>query len=141
MLQDYVIKSKTEYTSMRAVVVVIVWQLDLQIHMQSLHITTNVVSSNTTQFVSDLDRSVVFPEYSGSPTNKTDRHDITELLLKETLTTMTLTVTPNTSVRWATTTEGIQSREKHYKTYMYYVISVNKSVKNTHMIGVLDFTQ
>jgi hypothetical protein len=24
---------------------------------------------------------------------------------------------------------------------MYYVISVNKSVKNTRMIGVLDFTQ
>ena len=29
------------------VVVVIVWQLDLQLHVQSVHITTKVVSSNT----------------------------------------------------------------------------------------------
>ena len=31
-----------------AVVVVIVWQLDLQLHVQSVHITTKVVSSNPT---------------------------------------------------------------------------------------------
>ena len=33
----------------RAVVVVIIWYLDLQIPMQSVPITTNVVSSNSTQ--------------------------------------------------------------------------------------------
>jgi hypothetical protein len=32
-----------------AIVVVIVWKLDLQLPMQSVHITTNVVSSNPTQ--------------------------------------------------------------------------------------------
>jgi len=32
-----------------AVVVVIVWQLDLQLHMQSVTITTEVVSSNSAQ--------------------------------------------------------------------------------------------
>ena len=62
-------------------------------------------SSNTTQLVSDLRPVCCF--FLGTPvppTNKTERHDITELLLKETLTSITLTVTPNTSMRWATTT-------------------------------------
>ena len=31
---------------MRDVVIMIIWQLELQIHMQSVNITTNVVSSN-----------------------------------------------------------------------------------------------
>ena len=51
---------------MEAVVVVIVWKLDLQLPVQSVHITTNVVSSNSShdgvysiqhyviKFVSDL---------------------------------------------------------------------------------------
>jgi hypothetical protein len=34
------------------------------------------------------DRSVVFSEYSGSPTNKNDRHEITEILLKVALNTI-----------------------------------------------------
>jgi hypothetical protein len=54
--------------------------------MQSVHITTNVVSSNPTQaiqhyvikFVSDL--SMVFSGTPVSSTNKTYRHDITEIL-------------------------------------------------------------
>ena len=36
-------------------------------------------------------KSVVFSGYSGFPTNKTDRHDITEILLKVSLNTLTLT--------------------------------------------------
>ena len=77
------------------VVVVMEWQLDLQIHVQSVHITTNVVSSNhahgevysiqhyVIKFISDLRQVGGFS--SGTPissTNKTDFHDITEILLK-----------------------------------------------------------
>jgi len=36
---------------------------------------------------------VEFSDYSGSSTNKTDRHDITEILLKVALNTKTLTLT------------------------------------------------
>ena len=39
-------------------------------------------------------RSVVFPGTSVSSTNKTDRNDITEILLKVALNTIALTVTP-----------------------------------------------
>jgi len=35
-------------------------------------------------------RSVVFSWYSGYPTNKTDRHDITEIMLKVALNTIIL---------------------------------------------------
>jgi hypothetical protein len=37
--------------------------------------------------------SVVFPDTPVSLTNKTDRHDIAEILLKVSLNTMTLTLT------------------------------------------------
>ena len=47
----------------------IVWKLYLQQAMQSFHITTNVVSSN--------------------PSSGTDRHDITEILLKVEINTIT----------------------------------------------------
>ena len=59
-------------------------------------ITTNVVNSNlevyliqhyVMKFVSDLRKVVVFSGYS---TNKTDRHDITEILFKVALSTMNL---------------------------------------------------
>ena len=64
-------------------VAVIVWWLDLQLPMQSMPITTDVVSSNLDQanvikFVSDLQqvgsflRVLQFP-----PPNKTSRHNIT----------------------------------------------------------------
>jgi len=87
-------------------VVVIVWQLDLQLPVQSVSITTKVVSSNpihsevysiqlyVIKFVSDS-RQVSgflwvlwFP-----PLNKTDRHDITEILLKVALNTINLNQT------------------------------------------------
>ena len=71
--------------------------MDLQLPVQSVPITTKVVSSNPVhgelysiqhyviKFVNDL-RQV--GSFSGSSTNKTDRHDITEILLKLTLNTI-----------------------------------------------------
>ena len=70
--------------------------------MQPVPITTNVVSSNPAHgevyslhhyvimFVSDM--SVVF---SVSSTNKTDLHDITEILLEVALNNITLTPNPD----------------------------------------------
>ena len=86
--------------------VVIVCQ-DLQLPMQSVHITTNVVSSNPThggvysiqhyviRFVSEL-RQVgrISPGPPVSSTNKTDHHDITEILLKVALSCITLALNP-----------------------------------------------
>jgi hypothetical protein len=71
--------------------------VDLQIPVQSLSFTTKVVSSNPADgevyliqhYVIKLsvfcDRSVVSPV---SSSNKTDRHDITELLLNAILNTI-----------------------------------------------------
>ena len=65
-----------------SIVVVIIWRLDLQLPVQSLSITTKVVSLNPShgkvysiqryviKFVSDI--FLVTPFYS---TNKTDRHE------------------------------------------------------------------
>jgi hypothetical protein len=75
--------------------------VDLQIHVQSVSITANVVSSNPAhgevctvqyyviKFVSDL-RQVggCSPGTPVSCTNKTDCHDITEILLKVALNTI-----------------------------------------------------
>jgi hypothetical protein len=75
--------------------------LDLQLPMQSVPITTKVVSLNPThgevhsiqhyviKFVSDLRQVGGSPVFS---TNKTDCHDITELLLKVVLNTITLKI-------------------------------------------------
>jgi len=94
------------FTHPGTVVVVIVLQLDLQLSMQSVPITTNVVNSNpahgkvysiqhyVTKFVSDLRQVGGFLwETPVSSTNKTDRHDITEILLKVALNTIILTLT------------------------------------------------
>ena len=72
--------------------VMIVWWLDLHLPMQSVPITTKVVSSNPSQgevyliqhyvikFVSDLRQVGGFLRVLWfSPSNKTDRHDITEI--------------------------------------------------------------
>ena len=76
------------------------WWLDLQQPVQSVLITTKPVSLNPAhgevysiqdyviKFVSNLRNSVVF---CGSPTNKTDRHNIAEILMK-----MALSITPLT---------------------------------------------
>ena len=73
-------------------VVVIVWLLDLQLHVQSVPISTKVMSSNLDQsevyniivikFVSVLQQVGGFLRVLRSSTNKADRHDITEILLK-----------------------------------------------------------
>jgi hypothetical protein len=66
-------------------------------------ITTNIVSLNADhfklysihyvmKFVSDLRQIGGFHQVLVSSTNKTDRHDITEKLLKVTLNTITLTL-------------------------------------------------
>ena len=82
-----------------AVVFLIVWYLDLQLPVQSVPITTNIVSLNPVhgevysiqhyviKFVSDLWQVGGF--LLGTPVssiNKTDRHDTTEILLKVALT-------------------------------------------------------
>jgi hypothetical protein len=82
-----------------AVVAVIVWYLDLQLTIQSVPVTTDVVSSNLYQgevynimwYILSVtcDRSVVFSSSSVSSTYKTDRHDITEILLRVALNTIT----------------------------------------------------
>ena len=62
--------------------------------MQSVLVTINVVRSNPTKFVSDIwlaGRWVFFPGAPVSSTNKTDRHDITEILLKVALNTINKT--------------------------------------------------
>ena len=78
---------------------VIVWYLDLQLPMQSVSITSNVMSSNSPhgevysilrfviKFFSDLQQVDGTPV---SSTNKTDLPDITEILLKVTLSTIAL---------------------------------------------------
>ena len=86
------------FVTIVTVVVVIVQQLDLQLPMQSMPITTDAVSSNLDQgertklcdkVFSDLRqvggflRVLRFP-----PIDKTDSHDITEILLKVALNTI-----------------------------------------------------
>ena len=77
----------------------------IQLHMQSVPITTKVVSSNSAhgevysiqhwviRFVSDLRLGRWFSLVSS--TNETDRHDITEILLKVALNTITPYTYPN----------------------------------------------
>jgi hypothetical protein len=75
----------------------IVWWLDLQLPVQSMPITTKVGNSNTAhgevysiqlyviKFVSGF-----LPGTQVSSTNKTDHHDITEILLKVALNTISI---------------------------------------------------
>ena len=78
-------------------VVVIVWQLDLQLPVQSVLITTDV-SSNPIHGEVSLIQHYVVKFVSGflqvlqfnSSTNKTDCHDIAEILLKVVLNTISL---------------------------------------------------
>ena len=70
-----------------AVVIVIAWQLDLQLPMLSVPITTAGVSSNLVRGkVHSIQHYVTgrwfSPGTTDSSTNKTDRHDVTDLLLK-----------------------------------------------------------
>jgi hypothetical protein len=70
----------------------IVWQLNSQLHVQSVPITIKVVSSNPAHGEGlwfSMGKSV-------SSTNKIDRHDITEILLKVVLNTITLSLLNHT---------------------------------------------
>jgi len=80
--------------------------LDLQLPIQSLHIITHVVGSNPANgevysiqhYVIKVFRNLrqighFSPGTPVSSTNKSDRHDITELLLKVAFNTITLTLT------------------------------------------------
>ena len=78
-----------------SVVVLIAWQLDLQLLVQSVPITTKVVSQNpklgrvytikhyVIKFISDLRQVTLVSDFLGvSSTKQTASHDITEILLK-----------------------------------------------------------
>ena len=82
----------------------LVSNLDLQLHVQSVPITTKVMTSNPAHyevysiqqyminFVSDLRQIGGFsPGTLVSPTNKTGSHDITEILLEVALNTINQT--------------------------------------------------
>ena len=84
--------------------VVIILYLDLQLPVQPVPITTKVVSSNyahdevysiqhyVIKFVSEFRQVGGFsPDIFVSSTNKTYRHDITEILLKVALNTIMIT--------------------------------------------------
>ena len=75
--------------------------MDLQLPVQSVPITTNVVNLNTRSWRDVLDTTLCdkvcqwlatgrcfFPGTPVSSTNKTDRHDITEILIKVALDTI-----------------------------------------------------
>ena len=77
----------------------IIWQLDIQLHMQLVPINTEVVSLNPAhnsiqhymiKFVSGLQRqvSVFLQGTAASSTNKTDHHNLTEILMKMALSTI-----------------------------------------------------
>ena len=74
-----------------ATVVVIVWYLELQLPMQSVPINTSVVIQHYAIFAAGRWFS---PGTPVSSTNKTNCHDITEILLKVALNTITLTLIP-----------------------------------------------
>ena len=88
-----------------AVVIVIVWEFDLQLPVHSVPITTKVASSNlvhgdvySVQHLCDKVCQLLATDrwcFLGtlvSFTNKTDCHDRTEILLKVVLNTITLTL-------------------------------------------------
>ena len=73
--------------------VVIIWWLDLQLPVQSGPITTKVVSSNPAQEWCTRDNIMFSPGTPVSSTNRTDRHHITEILLKVALSNIILVLT------------------------------------------------
>ena len=89
------------YKNIGVVVVVIVWWLALQLPMQSVPITNKAGSSNPAhgevysiqhyviKFIGDL------RQVDGFSTNKTDRHNITDILLKVALNTIAIVFNPS----------------------------------------------
>ena len=100
------------------VMIIIIWQLDLQLSVQAVPIITKVVSSNPVhgevcsiqhyviKFVSDLQQVSGFLQVLRFPPPiKTDRHDIAEILLKVAL--------------------NIITRQKHIFLYSVFVLQFN----------------
>ena len=96
---DYIVYHNLLFLGQGVVVYVIAQQLDLQLPVQSVSITTKVVISNPTdgEVYSILHYEINFVSATGrqfssgtlvSSTNKTDHHDITEILLKVALNTI-----------------------------------------------------
>ena len=95
----------TGYCHKGVVLVVNVWQLYLQLPIQSVPITTKVMRSNpahdevyskqhyVVKYVSDLRQAGGFLRILRFPPPQTDRHDITKILLKVALNTKTYIVT------------------------------------------------
>ena len=120
------IHRKTQFVG--AVMVDIVWKLDLQLPMQSVPISTKVVSSNPTHgqvysiqhYLISLSmtchRLVVFSDTTVSSTNKTDRHNITEILLKVVLNTITPNPQFALSFRWHCSDQSMILNK-----YLFYV--------------------
>ena len=89
------------YKNIGPVVVVIVWWLALQLPMHSVPITNKAGSSNPAhgevysiqhyviKFIGDL------RQVDGFSTNKTDRHNITDILLKVALNTIAIVFNPS----------------------------------------------
>ena len=90
--------------------VVVVWFLDLQLHVQSMSITTKFVSSSSVhsevysiqhyviKFVSDLRQVGGFLQVQTvSSTNKLRRHDIAEIFLKVALNTINQILIPSSN--------------------------------------------
>jgi hypothetical protein len=135
------------------IVVVFVWLLDLQLPMKSEPITTNVVSLNPAQerctrynilwwsFPTICDRSGVFQSTLVSSTNKTDCHDITEILLKVALNTIALALSKikfspnpkNVCVEWMEGVNGISGWSRVLYVYRFtFIVELNWFIYNVY---------
>ena len=97
--------------------------LDLELPMQSMHIATNVVGISLRRYV--LDTTLCdkvchwlaagrwfYPSTPVSSTNKTERYDITEILLKVALNTITITLIKRRTVKHNMIQKQIKQKQK-----------------------------
>ena len=116
-----------------------VWKLNWWLHVQSVHITTKVVSLNPAHGeVYSIQHYVIkvckwlpadqwfSPGTSVSYTNKTDRHDITEILLKVVLNT----ITPNPNKqKWKKYYRCPQTHRRHRHSIIFNLLYCHKKNK------------
>ena len=120
------------------VVVVIVWQSDLQqpiatkvVSLNPAHGEVHSIQYYVIKFVSDLQQVAFYPGTSVSSTNKADRQDITEILLKVALNTITLTLSHTHTVR--------KPKSRCFTRLMYMIVLPNIFTSDTicsHYISV-----